>query len=235
MKKLCIGSVLVILLGMASLAQSGIDAQGVASGKTVLWFYGTEVTALIESDFSLDGSLEIDGTVIPFTASGTAFGEGVGNTATMTLGVWLIIEAEGTTEGGEPISLRGGLAGSSDDTDLSANAFGSATGPFFFIVTLESSSFLVTGTGEGSAAGAFVVPDDPLTMQMEGTGTYTLIGNLITNDVPSGEEVDQPSYTSYLPWDLESWPEELLTRLLALLSGMSCEEGEEPNEETGEA
>lgn len=231
MKRFSIGSVVVLFFTLAAFAQSGIDAEGVVAGKTVLWFYGAEITALVESDFNVHGSLEIDGKTVSFTASGTAYGEGAGNSVALTLDVWLIMEAAGTTEDGEPISIRGGMAGSSEDADISAGALGSATGPFFFVVILGTESYRARGMAEGSAAGAFVVPDDPLTMQMEGTGTYTLVGELLADDAPQDGEPAKSTHLAHLPWDPESWPAELLNRLLALLDGLPREPTEEPEGE----
>ena len=231
MKRLGIGSAVAMLFALTAFAQSAIDAEGVATGKTVLWFYGTEVTVLIESDFEVNGSLVIDGRIVPFTASGTAFGEGSGDSAALTLDVWLIMEAVGTTEGGEPISIRGGMAGSSVDADLSGSALGSAVGPFFFVVTLGTDSYRAQGTAEGSAAGAFVVPDDPLTMQVEGTGTYALVGDLAPDVLPTEAEAGPSAHATYLPWDKETWPPELFARLLALLDGDPCESTAPPQGE----
>jgi hypothetical protein len=231
MKRLGIGSILILLFALTALAQTSIDAEGVATGKTVLWFYGTEVTALIESDFDVEGTIEIDGEAVSFTASGTAYGEGVGDTATLSLNVWLLMEAVGTTADGEPITIRGGMAGSSADADISGGALGSATGPFFLVVTLGDDTCRAQGTAEGSATGTFVVPDDPLTMQMEGIGTYTLAGELVPDDGLRDEEAAESPYLEHLPWDSESWPAELFARLLALLHGVPYEPSEEPEGE----
>jgi hypothetical protein len=231
MKRLGIGGVAAILFALASLAQSSIDAEGVANGKTVLWFSGTEVSALIESDFGVGGTLEIEGTAVPFAALGTAFGRGIGDSAAMTLSVWIIIEATGATDNGDPVSIRGGIAGSSADADLSATAFGSAAGPFFFVVTLGTASYSALGTAVGSAAGAFVVPDDPFTMQMEGAGTYTLVGDLVADVLPIDDEVVRSRHLEQLPWDPTSWPPELFATLLAVLDGAVPEPSEEPEAE----
>ncbi len=81
-----------------SLARSGIDAEGVANGKTVMRSSGTEVTATLESGSRADGSFEIGGRIVPLTALGTASDD----SAVMALDVWIVIEASGTTESGEP-------------------------------------------------------------------------------------------------------------------------------------
>jgi len=235
MKRLGIAGVLALLFALTALTQTSIDVEGVAAGKTVLWFYGTEITALIESDFNVEGALEIDGRTITFTASGTAFGEGAGDSAELTLDVWLLMEAVGTTEDGESITIRGGMAGSSADADISGGALGSATGPFFLVVTLGSTSYRAQGIAQGSATGAFVVPDDPLTMQMEGIGTYTLVGELVVDDDSLGDEVAESEYLAFLPWDRETWPAELFARLLALLDGLPCEPSEESEDEPADA
>jgi hypothetical protein len=226
MKRVVIGCVVAMFFALAAFAESGLDAEGVATGKTVLWFHGTEVTVLIESDLRVNGSLAIDGRTVPFTASGTVFGEGIGDSAALTLDVWLILEAVGTTEGGDPISIRGGMAGSSEDADLAASVLGAATGPYFLVVTLGTDVYRTEGTAEGSAAGAFVVPDDPLTMQMEGTGTYTLVGDLVPE-----ADAEPSGHLARSPWDAESWPPELFDKLLALLDGAPCEPTDEPEGE----
>ena len=58
MKRLSIASVIVMLFAFTSLTQSSIDAEGVATGKTVLRFYGTQVAALIESDKGPEGDFD---------------------------------------------------------------------------------------------------------------------------------------------------------------------------------
>jgi len=220
MKELALGCVAILLLSGAAFAQSTIDATGEADGKTVLWFAGTHVTALIESGFSVDGSLDIDGQTVEFTATGTATGEGEGDSSALTLDVWLLFDATGETAEGVPIVLRGGMAGSSDDADLASSAFGSASGPFFFLIRLGPRTYSALGTAEGSAAGAFVVPDDPLTMQMEGVGSYSLLGELLPRDsVPDAAHDVEPD----LPWDPASWPAELYDNLIGLLIG-TCDE-----------
>ena len=231
MKQLAIVGVVAMLFACTSLARSGIDAEGVATGKTVLWFSGREVTALIESDFNLDGSIEIDGRTIAFTAQGTAFGEAAGDSASMTLDVWIVVEATGATADGETVSLRGGMAGSSEDANPAASALGSATGPFVFVIALGPDSYRAVGTAEGSAAGALVVPDDPLTMQMEGTGTYALVGDLVVVTALPNGQTTQCCYLDHVPWDPASWPAELFARLLALLDGPACGHREEPEGE----
>lgn len=235
MKRLSIAGAIAVLLAVTALAQSGIDAEGVANGTTVLWFSGTKVTASIDSDFSVSGSLEIEGRTVAFTAFGTAFGAGAGDSAALTFDVWIVIEATGTTDDGEPLSLRGGMAGSGEDTDLSASAFGLASGPFFFLVTLGTDPYRAGGTAAGSAAGAFVVPDDPQTMQIEGTGTYTLIGELVGGEAFADGEDGQPDYLAHLPWDPASWPDELLNRLLVLLREPCCEPDDDREGEPVEA
>lgn len=232
LRRIGIGSIIAMLFGAAVLAQSGIDAEGVATGKTVLWFRATEVTARIDSEFDVHGSLIIDGRTVPFTASGTASGEGIGDSAAMTFDVWLIMDAVGTTEDGDPITIRGGMAGSSEDVDLLGGALGSAIGPFLLVVTLGPDSYRAQGTAEGRAAGAFVVPEDPLTMQLEGTASYKLIGDLAPDVLPSEAEGGQSAYVHLMPWDADSWPPELFGTLLALLDEAPSVRVDEPEGES---
>jgi len=227
MKELALGCLAMLLIAGAALAHSTIDATGEADGKTVLWFAGTHVTALIDSGFSVGGSLDLEGETVEFTASGTATGEAEGDSSALTLDVWLLFDATGETADGVSITLRGGMAGSSHDADLASSAFGSASGPFFLLVSLGPQTYSAIGTAEGSATGAFVVPDDPLTMQMEGVGSYALLGEIHPldpmTDVPSDVEAD-------LPWDPASWPAELHHELINLLGGVYGEPADKPED-----
>ncbi len=218
MKRIGIGAIIAVLCASTSFAQPSIDAQGIADGKTVLWFSGTQVTVKIVSGFSIEGSLELEGETIHFTAEGSAYGEGIGDSSTLMMDVWLILEATGVTADGTPISIRGGMAGSSEDADLTGNVLGSATGPFFAVVTLGAESFRAIGSGEGSASGAFVAPEVPQTMQINGVATYHLTGDLVADDQPTDEDA-APDYLAHLPWDPESWPAELLALFLDVLCG----------------
>ena len=60
----------------------------------------------------------------------------------------------------------------------------------------------------------FVVPDDPSTMQLEGTATFVLRGTVHGTD--NGGSVED-ALTEQLPWDRTTWPEDLFNRLLDLL------------------
>jgi len=227
-KRIGVGGVLAVLLACTALCRSGIDADGTA----VLWFHGSQVTAEVEGQLVVDGLLDIDGTKIAFTARGTAVGEAIGDSAAGTFEVWILFAASGAAETGETISLRGGITGSSASADPTSGALGSTVGPFFLLVSFEQDVYQARGTADGSAVGAFVVPADPLTMQMEGTATYALVGDLVSDPVHAGDgEPPRSAYLGCLPWDAASWPAALLTRLLALLDGDPIASGAEPQAE----
>lgn len=220
-----VASLLVVLLSAwaATAAEYRIDATGEADGKTVLWFNGAQVKVQVDSALVVTGSLDLAGDRVAFTAVGTAWGQGIGDSSTFRLDLWLLFDAAGETERGIPIRLRGGMAGSSRDTDLAIGEIGSASGPFFFLVSHGTETYRVLGTANGRAAGAFVVPDDPLTMQMEGVASYTLSGDLI-------RQADLPDPVSDLefPWDSASWPPELLDELFDLLHGLPPTSSDDP-------
>jgi hypothetical protein len=228
-KRIACGGFIGLLLACAALAQPGIDADGVADGKTVLWFHGSRVTAEVQGALRVDGFLSIAGTSVAFTARGTALGEAIGDSAAATFDVWILVEAAGSAETGDPISLRGGIVGSSASGDLASGTFGSAAGSFFLLITFGEDVYQAHGTANGSAVGAFVVPADPLTMQMEGTASYDLVGDLVAGAGPAAE--GEPPHSvdlTLLPWDAASWPAELFARFLALLDGPSAAPGAEP-------
>jgi len=216
MRQVALGILVVLLSAWVVAAESHIDATGEADGKTVLWFTGAQVTVQVESAFAVAGSLDLEGDRVAFTAAGTAWGEGAGDSATLQLDLWLLFDAAGETERGVPIRLRGGMAGSSRDTDPAVGEIGSASGPFFLLVLHGTETYRALGTANGSASGAFVVPDDPLTMQMEGIASYTLRGDLVLQEPPP-----DPASDLGFPWDSASWPPGLFDELLDLLHGGS--------------
>jgi len=226
MRRLALAVLLTAIVATMTCAQSGIDAEGTAIGTTVLWFAGTEVTLRIESELELSGILGFEDRDIRFEALGLAIGEGAGDSGMLTLDAWLLLEAVGITSEGDPITLRGGLSGTSSNADLASSALGSAEGPFFIAVTVGTQRYTATGIGAGGAGGTFVVPDDPLTMQMEGTATYTLVGDL-TLDESTGEETAQ--FLERLPWDTSLWPDDLLETLLGMLAGSPLDNPSRPS------
>lgn len=211
----------------AALADS-MEGHGTASGNVVLWFSGTNATATFEGSFALTGQLMLNEVGIPFSASGWARGAGSGDTATLDVEAWATFTATGWTESGEAIAVQGGLtlAGLSADT---AGSSGSGTGDFFATVFMDGQQYYVQGSADGSAAGGFVMPEDPMSMELAGDGFFNLSGNMtVVSLVPqaegSAESDPETQATSavaeLLPWDLETWPEELLAHLLEILTGI---------------
>ncbi len=222
-------AVVVLGLGCMTVFAEALEGQGTASGNVVLWFSGTAVTATFDGTFSLSGELVLDGTSIPFTASGWAKGAGSGDTSTMDVEAWATFAARGETGTGDALSVQGGLtlAGLSADTSGSS---GSGTGDFFATVFLGDRQYYAQGSAEGSASGMFVVPEDPLSMELAGDGTFHLSGALTPappvdpNDESqdsNGPDLDaraEESVAGLLPWEPGSWPDDLLSQLLDILT-----------------
>ena len=206
-----------------------MEGQGTASGNVVLWFSGTRVTATFEGTFAFTGQLMLADAAIPFSASGWARGAGSGDTATLDVEAWATFAASGSTEAGEEIVVQGGLTLSGLSAGASGSS-GSGTGDFFATVFIGGQQYYAQGSALGSAAGAFVVPSDPLSMELAGDGFFDLAGEMslvspvpqdrdsTSSDNPGGKLFEDSSVSDLLPWDTGTWPPELLAQLLDILT-----------------
>jgi len=209
---------LVMLLAAVSwglCAQEPFHADGVSAGQTVLWFYGSQVETTFDGTLELAGVLQIGGNQLSFTASGTSYGAGVADTGTLAAKLWILFQTSGTLDSGEVITLRGGMHVLGEEADLTTLSLGAGPGTFFLIADLPEESLWISGTLTTTASGSFVPADDPVTMQIEGTGTFTFEGELLET---SDALIEQ------LPWDPASWPLEIHQDLLALLMGVESED-----------
>lgn len=207
-------AILVTLLAAMSwslCAQEPFHADAVSMGKTVIWFYGSSLETTFDGTLELAGTLQINSNPIPFIATGPSYGSGVGDTGTLAVTLWVLFEVQGTLESGEQVTLRGGMHVLGEEADLTTLSLGAGMGTFFLIADVPDATIWVSGTLETTASGAFVPADDPVTMQIEGTGTFTFDGNELE---PSEALID------VLPWDPTSWPLEQHEALLALLLGI---------------
>jgi len=190
-------------------------------GKTVLWFYGNQVDTTFDGTLELSGNIQIGDDPLSFSVAGTGYGSGIADTGTLTATLWILFQTSGTLDSGEFISLRGGIHVLGEEADLTTLSLGAGTGTFFLIADLPEESLWISGTLTTAASGSFVPPDDPVTMQIEGTAMFTFEGELLE---ASDVLIEQ------LPWDPVSWPLETHDALLALLTGV--ESGEEAAEQT---
>lgn len=223
MRKIVIATLFILLLSLPVLSQGTINAEGSSTATTVLWFYETEVTMKFSGDLTLTGSIELSGEIVSFSATGAAFGSGISDTKTLTTTAWTLVKASGTTEGGVPIFIRGGTTAISSETDLTTLSLGSGTGLFFFVFELPDRLVYVRGDAEGTGSGTFVPPEDPLTMQIEGTGTFVFQGEVLAEEVASELDLEE-ALLLQLPWDLSTWPEELLAQLVDLILNPTLKE-----------
>ena len=222
---------IIVLLWCGTVFADTMEGQGTAVGNAVLWFSGTSVKATFEGTFTLTGQLVLADTVIPFSATGWARGAGSGDTATLDIEAWATFAVSGSTEAGEEIVVQGGLtlSGLSADT---AGASGSGSGDFFATIFIGGQQHYAHGSADGSVTGMFVVPEDPLSMELAGDGFFNLSGEMtLVSPVGQGNDSSNPdgsdpeshdnsSMVELLPWDPETWPEELLAQLLDILTSI---------------
>ncbi len=204
-------ALVVLLLAAVSWgvgAQGSFHAEGTTDGQTVLWFYGSRVETTFDGTLELTGTLQVGEDQLTFTSSGTSYGLGVADTGTLAATLWIILQATGTFDSGESFTLRGGIDVLGEGADINTLSLGAGPGTFFLIADLSEDSLWISGTISSTASGAFVPPDDPLTMQIEGTGVFSFEGDFLeTSD----------ALIERLPWDPEGWPIEHHEALLALL------------------
>ena len=216
-------ALLVVLLAIVSWsvgAQEPFHADGMSVGKTVLWFYGSQVETTFDGTLELTGTLQIRDALFSFSVEGTSYGSGIADTDTLAATLWMLFQTSGTLDSGEFISLRGGIYILGEEADLTTLSLGAGPGMFFLIADLPEESLWISGALTTTASGSLVVPDDPLTMQIEGTAMFTFEGKFLE---ASDVLIEQ------LPWDSASWPLEPHEALLALLTGVKSEE---PAEQT---
>ena len=171
--------ILFLALGsFCGLAADTFRAAADAAGTVVLWFLGQEVTADVRADVTLSGTLLLDGVATPFTVSGRATGSGAGNLNTLAADAMIVFTAEGKTESGTPLAIQGGISVDGLDAATTTSTSGQGHGRFYFLITMAGGRWTVEGDATGTVSGSFVVPDDPVSMQMTGAGTFTLSGEV---------------------------------------------------------
>ena len=218
----------IAVLYCATAYANSMDTQGTASGSAVLYFSGTSATGTFTSTLVLTGQFTLEDVVIAYSASGWARGSGSGDTATMDIDAQATFAATGSTEDGELISVQGGFTLSGLTAD-DAGSSGSGIGYFFATVFIGDRVYRVQGDAEGSASGAFVIPEDPYSMELAGDATFNLSGSmtLVSVEAAAGNPSDEgetdaqeqaiASIVEILPWDTSTWPEDLLAELLEIL------------------
>ncbi len=207
-----------LLIALMLVAASGIvfaepnatmSGGGDFSASAVLWFAGTNVTAQVSGNLTLTGELVVGGTESAFKAKGSLSGAASGDSNTMIGSGWATFVARGTLATGEEISMRGAIDLSTDDIDLSSDTAGNGTGSLYVVLSLPDRTLRMRGSATGMAGGAFVPPDDPNTMQLDGKGSFTF--TIASRDASSGEGLGQEedSQVSILSWDTQQWPDQL--------------------------
>lgn len=177
-KRFLVGLVLMIcsIHGVAAAAAPDMfTAEAEGSGKAVLWFFGQEVTADVRATVALSGTLLVNGATISFAAQTLAVGSGRGNMNTLAVDAWVALRGEGKTESGAPVTVAGGISVDALDPATSSTS-GQGSGRFFLLITTPDGRWIVEGEAVGGATGAFVVPTDPKTMELDGTGSFSLSG-----------------------------------------------------------
>jgi len=208
MRKLSVLLLSLVTVSFAVCAGGFLHAEGASGGSTVLRFQGSDVTTTFAGMQEMSGSLLLDDVSYPFAATGSAYGLGVANAETLAVSLWVLFHVEGTVDGVDPITIRGGMDVAGDGIDMDSFSLGSGSGTFFVVVEFMNAMYEFSGSVESTGSGTLVSPQDPSTMEVAGTVTSVLEGTLYE---PGGELVDR------VPWDSAAWPTELHEQLMTLL------------------
>ena len=195
-------------LVQTNLVQASLTGSGNFSASAVLWFSGTDVTAHLSGDLSLNGDLTLGATQATFSAEGALGGEASGDSNTLIGSGWVTFSASGTLDSGEAIMLHGAITLSADDVELSTDAAGSGTGSLYIVLTLPDQILRLRGTVTDTAGGGFGIPDDPQTMQLDATGSFTF--TVATDDAVREDGSNaESSVDNGLSWNTDEWPQEI--------------------------
>lgn len=205
--------VAVALTVTAGAAGTRIEASGRGDGTTVLHFSGPITTATLTATLAMKGSWAEEA-ALPFQVQGSLDAIGESELSTLKGNLWGTLSAFGTMADGRALELRGGLFVASQDAKIDLSGTSTFSGRFYLSIRLGGVPYEATGTFQGLAVGVYVVPDDPMTMQLDGTAELALSGEAIQVPVAA----DGVPSVGPLPWDLSTWPEEVAKRLTALLS-----------------
>jgi hypothetical protein len=186
-------------------------AEAEGTGTAVLHFLGQDVTADVRAKITLSGTLIVDGVPMSFTVVADANGSGSGNLDTLAVDAWVAVAGQGTTESGVSVTIQGGISVDALDP-ATTSAGGQGSGHFYFLIATPDGRWAVEGDAVGSASGDFVVPDDPSTMKVAGTGSFALSGDL---------RPWNPAESGTLP----AWPAKLLEELARQAANASKEAG----------
>jgi hypothetical protein len=201
MRRVLIAAALLALGSFLGLAADAFRADVATTGTVVLWFLGENVTADVRSHMAFSGSLLLGSTSTAFSASGRASGSGVGNPGTLAVDATIAFAAVGTTDSGTACSIEGGIVVTAIDSDGATSTSGKGRGRFFLLITTSAGRWIVEGDAEGVASGGFVVPEDPHSMQLEGSAVFTLSGDLLPWSPPA--DAASPEWPAALLDELE--------------------------------
>jgi len=191
-----------------SFVQASLAGSGGFSASAVLWFSGTDVTAQISGVISLMGDLMIGDTKTSLHAEGTLDGKTSGDSNTLIGSGWATFSARGTLASGEAIMLHGAIKISADDIELSMFTAGSGTGSLYIVLTLPDQTLRLRGTVMGTAGVGFGIPDDPQTMQLDATGSFTFAVTTSDAVLENGSDPEDSASEDF-SWDTTEWPQEI--------------------------
>ena len=194
--------------------KASMSGGGDFSASAVLWFSGTNVIAQVSGNLTINGEIAIGEDKSSFKAKGPLTGAADGDSSAMTGSGWATFIARGTLDTGEAITLRGAIELSADDLDLSSGAAGA--GSLYIILTLPDQMLQLRGKATGTAGGGFVAPDDPNTMQLDGSGSFTFT---VTTRVAAqkSETEDSDSSSEDLSWDPDDWSQDLHDQFIRMM------------------
>jgi len=215
---------LAVLFAIASIGNAAQDfhSLGDATADLVLSFTTTHISATIGGSVTLSGVVELGGQPVEYEARGPVSGRGRVSLGTGEAEAWLIIEADGVTHEGAPISIGGGIVLTEVTATESGGELGSGAGRFVFRIASADFDIRVQGEAIGSATGHFVIPKETLSMQIAGAATFEMVGEEVTPCSTGEDQSTAPPASEDDILEIATWPEDLAEALSTAFDGVTA-------------
>jgi len=208
---------MALILGwVPAAAECAFLATAMGEGEAVLRLSPSAALAEITASMTLSGTLDTGDREVSFKAEGLAVGSATIDILSLGIAAWIVVYADGATDDGEALSVRGGITITDITGDVLSSSSGSGSGGFDLALATPTLRLRTRGTATGSASGQFVPSDARLAMQVAGSASIELCGAVDadrTTVMCAGEPDDV--------LDSASWPEELADLLSESLKALS--------------
>jgi hypothetical protein len=177
-------AILFVVVGLSFGAYGQtLSADADATGTLVAWLSESEIAASVTGELQWAGDAVFGERALSFSAGGAFVGVGVWGILTLVSEAWAGFSATGTSADGEAIELRG-LLYVKRRSIVPLRADEVFVGTYYTVLRVSGETRSFCGGFSGAVAGGLEPADQPATIQLSGTGSLRLVGDLV---MPSGE------------------------------------------------